>query len=80
MADGFLKLLLKKNEGGEIKQEINLKEDIKAPVRKGDKVGSIDVFLGEELIGSIDITAAENVGKMNYLTALKWLLSGLLTL
>ena len=80
LADGFLKLLLKKNEGGEIKQEIKLKEDIKAPVRKGDKVGSIDVFLGEELIGSIDITAAENVGKMNYLTALKWLLSGLLTL
>ena len=80
LADGFLKLLLKKNEGGEIKQEINLKEDIKAPVRQGDKVGSIDVFLGEELIGSIDITAAENVGKMNYLTALKWLLSGLLTL
>lgn len=79
-ADGVLKLLLKKNEGKEIRQEVNLKEDIEAPVRKGDKVGNIDIFMGDEQIGSIDITAAENVEKMSFFTALKWLLSGLVTL
>lgn len=80
LPDGFLKLLLKKNEGKEIKQEIRLKEDIEAPVRKGDKVGTIDVFMGDEQIGSIDIRAAENVEKMSFWAALKWLLSGLVTL
>ena len=79
-ADGVLKLLLKKNVGKEIRQEVNLKEDIEAPVRKGDKVGNIDIFMGDEQIGSIDITAAENVEKMSFFTALKWLLSGLVTL
>ena len=80
LPDGFLKLLLKKNEGKEIKQEIHLKEEIEAPVRKGDKVGTMDVFMGDEQIGSIDIKAAENVEKMSFWAALKWLLSGLVTL
>ena len=79
-ADGFLKLLLKKNNTGEIRQEVNLKEEIQAPVRKGDKVGTIDVFMGDEQIGSIDIKAAENVEKLSFWAALKWLLSGLVTL
>ena len=78
--DGYLKLLLKKNEGKEIIQKVHFEEDIEAPVRKGDKVGSIDVFMGDEQIGSIDIKAAENVEKMSFFTALKWLLSGLVTL
>ena len=78
--DGSLKLLLKKNEGKEIIQKVHFAEDIEAPVIKGDKVGSIDVFMGDEQIGSIDIKAAENVEKMSFFTALKWLLSGLVTL
>lgn len=78
--DGSLKLLLKKNEGKEIIQKVHFAEDIEAPVIKDDKVGSIDVFMGDEQIGSIDIKAAENVEKMSFLTALKWLLSGLVTL
>lgn len=78
--DGSLKLLLKKNEGKEIIQKVYFEDDIEAPVIKGDKVGSIDIFMGDEQIGSIDIKAAENVEKMSFLTALKWLLSGLVTL
>ena len=78
--DGSLKLLLKKNEGKEIIQKVHFEDDIEAPVIKGDKVGSIDIFMGDEQIGSIDIKAAENVEKMSFLTALKWLISGLVTL
>ena len=79
-AKGSLELLLKKTAGGEIKQETLLNEDITAPVKKGDKVGIINVYVGEEQVGNIDILSCEDVDKMSFLTAILWMLSGFVTL
>lgn len=71
--------LLKKSERANITQNVNLPASVKAPVKKGDKVGEIEVLSGDTLIGVIDITAQESVKKMSFGRAFLWLLKGLLT-
>lgn len=72
-------LLLKKSEVADITQKINLPENIAAPVKQGDVLGTVDFYSGDTQIGSVDITAAENIDKMNFLTAFLWILHGLVS-
>ena len=70
--------LLKKSETSAIEQRVNLTENLTAPLKKGDIVGSVDFYLNDEIIGSVDIVADENVGKMSFLTAFLWILHGII--
>ena len=70
--------LLKKSETAAVTQKINLKQNITAPINEKDTVGTVDFFLNDEQIGSVDIIAAEKVDKMSFLTAFLWILDGLL--
>lgn len=70
--------LLKKSDSAQVTQRINLNQNISAPVEKGCSIGSVDFYLNDEQIGSIDITAAESIKKFNFLTAFLWILDGLL--
>lgn len=76
--EGF-SLLLKKSERAEIKQTVNLPKSVSAPVEKGETIGEIEVYSGDNLIGTIDIVAAESIKKMNFLTAFRFMINGLLT-
>ena len=44
-----------------ITRKENIPDKIDAPVEKGDVVGSLDYYLGEEKIGSVSICAGERV-------------------
>lgn len=46
-------------------------EDIEAPIKQGDKVGSIEFLLQGKSIGSVDIVAVENVEKAGYVDYLQ---------
>ncbi len=70
--------LLKKSETTAVTQQINLKQNLTAPIKKDDVVGTVDFFLNDEQIGQVNIVAVENVDKMNFLTAFLWILDGLL--
>lgn len=70
--------LLKKSDSAQVTQRINLNQNISAPIEKGCSIGSVDFYLNDEQIGSIDITAAESIKKFNFLTAFLWILDGLL--
>ena len=74
-----LSILLKKSDKAEVTQQINLPESVLAPLEKGAKIGEIEVFSGDTLIGTIDITAGEDVKKMSFGGALLWLAKGLFT-
>ncbi len=78
--DDTLKLLLPKSETKEISQKINLKNNLKAPIEKGEVVGNVDIFVGEKSVGSIKIVATENVKQLNLWITFKMLLFGLLIL
>lgn len=49
-----------------IERKVTMKKNIKAPVKKGDKVGKATYHLGGQEIGSRDILAAENIEKISY--------------
>lgn len=70
--------LLKKSETAAVTQQINLKQNLTAPVTKDQIVGTVDFYLNDEMIGQVDIIASHNVDKMTFLTAFLWILDGLL--
>lgn len=71
-------LLLKKSQASGVTQKLNLPKNVSAPVKKGDVLGTVDFYSGDNQIGSVDVTAAETVDKMTFLTAFLWILDGLL--
>ncbi len=56
-------VLVKKGEEEGIEKEIVLDENVTAPVRAGDKIGTVRVTRGGEVIDEIDLTAAADVNK-----------------
>lgn len=72
-------ILLKKSERANVTQSVNLPKSVIAPVKKGEKIGEIEVFSGDTLIGVIDITAQKGVKKMSFGRAFLWLIKGLLS-
>lgn len=73
-------LLLPKTSKQKITQKTEFKENITAPIKKGDVLGYVNVYVGEEPVGRIEIVANEDVKKLNLSVTFKWILNGLLSL
>lgn len=54
-----------------IKKKVSTKKILKAPIKKGAKIGEVKYYLNEKEIGSKDIIATENVDEASYQSALK---------
>ncbi len=80
VAKGSVTVLLSKGESGKITQKVNLKESYTAPIKKGDVLGSVDIYCKEEQVGKIDITASENAEKLKFSTVLMWIFKDLFVL
>ena len=65
-AGGKLDLLLKRNENGKITQEISVEPEIIAPVKGGQKVGTVSFLLDGKEMGSVDIVAEKDVAKLGF--------------
>ena len=76
-AKGSVGFLCEKAKMGDIKQTVNFEKEIKAPIKKGQVVGYIDIYSGEENIGQIPITATDNLKKRNFPLSFKYILNGL---
>ena len=79
-AAGVLPLLLSKGEESGITQSISMEQELTAPVKKGDIIGYVHVYLKDEEVGVIPITAASTVDRLTFFDCLKRLLKGLFTL
>ena len=75
-----LPLLLSKGEESGITQSISMEQELTAPVKKGDIIGYVHVYLKDEEVGVIPITAADTVERLGYFDCLIRLLRGLFTL
>ncbi len=51
-----------------IRKEVDLYDNLKAPVNKGEKTGVVKLYLGDELIGEYDAIALTDVGKGSVLS------------
>ncbi len=75
-----LNILLKRTQNGKIEQEISLEKEITAPVKAGQKVGTVKFLLSGEELGSVEIVAEKDVSKLNFLTVFLRLLLSLFKL
>ncbi len=50
----------------QIKRSVHLEEKVKAPVNKGQCVGTIDLWLGENRLNSIELKSACKIGENSY--------------
>lgn len=68
---GFAYVDTKGQDLSKIEKQADLPQNIKAPVKKGEKIGVMRYLLNGEKIGSRDITAAETVPAMSFQTAVE---------
>ncbi len=62
--------VIEKSKKGEITQKVNLVEEVEAPVEQGQKLGSIEVLCGEEVLGEYPIVASQAVERLTFGRAL----------
>ncbi len=58
--------VVKSEEREKIATEVDIPECISAPIKKGDKIGYIKVFVGETEIGKIDVVCDDSVKKISF--------------
>ena len=59
-------LLLEKVRARELRQTVELKEEVSAPVKKGDPLGTLRVIAGEEVLKEIPLLAETDVPHLTY--------------
>lgn len=64
--DENLTLLLKRGEEDKIRLQANLPESAAAPINRGQSIGSVDVLMGERVVGRVSIVAAESIGRRSF--------------
>ena len=67
-------LLIPKGKGSDVMAEVKINENIKAPLKTGDSVGSIIYTLDGEIIGEEDVFCIEDAEQIDFL----WYLSSVL--
>jgi len=59
-------LLLEKAKAGNLEQSVTLEERVSAPVAPGDRLGTLTVTSGEEIVAEIPLLAGEEVPRVTY--------------
>ncbi len=62
--------VIEKSKSSSITTKVEIPESVSAPIKKGEKIGTVSYYCGEELIGSCDVIAGESVDKISFLTLL----------
>ena len=60
--------------------ECKIKKEIKAPVKKGDRIGEVNYYLNGEIVKTCPITAGNSVEEMSFITVLKSVYNAILEL
>ncbi len=66
MLNDDLKLLVRRGEEQNITLQANLPPETTAPVGEGEHIGSVDVLLGDRVVGRVQVVAAESVGRKRF--------------
>lgn len=79
-ADGALSLLMLKSSKNNITRKSEWIKNLTAPVKKGQTVGYVNIYNGEENIGRIPIKATENVKKRGFWLTFSHIFNNLFTI
>ncbi len=78
-AEGELGILIRKSDKGDINQKVVLDDTLTAPVSEGERVGRVEIYSGDTLLGTVDITAKKSVRKLTFFAAFLRVLAALFT-
>lgn len=73
-------VLVKKTNSSEIREELILKENIEAPVFAGDILGTMNYYINETLVSSVNLVAETNISKITIKNVFKNISSSWFTL
>ncbi len=73
------KFLMEKGMQDSISSEIKLKEEVEAPVSKGQEVGRVTYKCGDNVLGEFPIISLENIERINFTGVLKIAISTFLS-
>ena len=60
-SESYSQLVPKNTDATSVMKKANIPDYISAPVKMGDKVGTLDIYLMDQVVGSVDLYASENV-------------------
>jgi D-alanyl-D-alanine carboxypeptidase (penicillin-binding protein 5/6) len=69
-----LSLLLPKQSKEEIERRVEWEKNITAPIKKGQTLGNVNVYVGDELLGKLKITAKEDMKRLTPFITASWIL------
>lgn len=70
-------VLINKGMADKITAEVDISEEIEAPVTRGQKVGTVTFSINSQILGTCDLTADENIERMTLMNAIYALFSSL---
>lgn len=73
-ADLPLHVLLKKGEGKDLRTELVLPESVDAPLEQSQELGTVNLYAGDEKLGSWAVKSAMQVEKLDFASALELIL------
>ncbi len=73
-------ILLPKVSGDKIVRKTEWNKEIKAPIKKGDTLGYVNVYIDDAQVGSLKIVATQDVPKLTLWVTIGWILKGLFSL
>ncbi len=63
-------VMVQKGKEKEIDQEVIIDDQLRAPIKKGEKMGELVVYRSEEKIGSVDVVAVNDIDRANIIVRL----------
>lgn len=78
VAKNDLSVLIKKGDKKDFKKKVEIKQDLKLPIKKNTELGVVKVYRGEELVGETQIINNEDINKASYLQMLRRVVDNLL--
>lgn len=73
-------ILIPKTLKEEIIRKTEWNTDVSAPIKKGEVLGYVNVYMGENQVGRLSVVANEDVERLNLWVTIKWILKGLFSL
>lgn len=78
VAKDDLSVLIKKGDKKDFQKKVEIKQDLKLPIKKNTELGVVKVYRGKELVGETKIINNEDINKASYLQMLRRVVDNLL--
>lgn len=78
VAKDDLSVLIKKGDNKDFRKKVEIKKDLKLPIKKNTELGVVKVYRGKEFVGETKIINNEDINKASYLQMLKRVVDNLI--